>query len=135
MNRASVFATALLGLAAVLAPTLGAAQNAGTDFKTSDRNGDDVVDAQEYRLRMVEVFYFADQNKDGSVTIGELQAVETVEPSAFRAADKNGDGVLVLQEFIEFRMTDFREADTDSDGRLSSKEVQSWNAGHGVSGR
>ena len=37
---------------------------------------------------MVEVFYFADRNKDGVVTVEELAVIETVDQAAFRAADK-----------------------------------------------
>jgi Ca2+-binding EF-hand superfamily protein len=103
------------------------AQDAQEDFRTTDRNGDGAVDAQEYRLRMVEVFYLADKNKDSSLTLEELQSSETVDVAAYGAADANGNGVLLMQEFVEYRMTNFSQADANKDGKLTADEVSRWN--------
>ena len=93
---------------------------------TIDKNGR--IDRQEYQKRMVEVFYFADRNKDGVVTVEELAVIETVDQAAFRAADKNGDGKLTVEEFVAYRMIDFDAADKNNDGVLTYDEVQTWTA-------
>jgi Ca2+-binding EF-hand superfamily protein len=104
------------------------AQDTREFFEETDLDHNGVIDRQEYRRRMVEVFYFADKNKDGVVTIEELRAVGPVDPEKFRAADKKGDGALTLEEFVEYRMTNFDAADTNKDGVLTFEEVQAWKA-------
>ena len=42
-------------------------------FSTSDVDKNGRVDRKEYQRRMVEVFYFADSDKDGFVTVEELR--------------------------------------------------------------
>ncbi len=43
--------------------------------------------------------------------------------AAFRAADKNGDGWLSMQEYLDARRADFTAADTNKDGTLSREET------------
>jgi Ca2+-binding EF-hand superfamily protein len=112
------------------APSPGGAraQTEGEPFNLTDYNKDGRIDRQEYQRRMIEVFYFADRNKDGVVTMEELAAIETVDPKAFLAADKNGDGKLSVDEFVAYRMVDFDAADKNHDGVLTYEEVQTWRA-------
>jgi Ca2+-binding EF-hand superfamily protein len=44
--------------------------------------------------------------------------------AAFRAADKNGDGKLSMDEYIAARMQDFEAADRNKDGVLTRGEAQ-----------
>lgn len=113
----------LLSLATV--PQAGA-QAAKQAFSTSDLDKDDKIDRAEYQRRMVEVFYFADRNKDGVVTIDEIAAIETVDDKAFKAADRDGNGKLSVNEFVAYRMIQFDEADTNKDGVLTVEEVEAW---------
>ena len=106
------------------------AQGEGEPFDLTDIDKNGSIDRQEYQRRMVEVFYFADRNKDGVVTIEELAAIETVDQKAFRGADKNGDGKLTVQEFVAYRIVDFDAADKNKDGVLTYEEVQTWTASH-----
>ena len=103
-----------------------AAQATKDPFATSDLNKDGKIDRAEYQRRMVEVFYFADKNKDGVVTVEEIAAIETVDEAAFKKADKNGDGKLSLNEFVTYRVIQFDEADTNHDGVLTVEEVKAW---------
>jgi hypothetical protein len=119
---------ALAPLAGQLIASPARAQDAASNFSTSDLDKNGTIDQQEYRRRMVEVFYFADQNKDGVVVIGELEKIEPTDDQAFRTADKNGDGRLTLVEFVEYRMQDFDRADTDKNSKLSPGEVAQWNS-------
>ncbi len=127
------YASVLLATAAVCL-SLGAAspgvraQSEGEPFSLTDIDKNGRIDRQEYEKRMVEVFYFADRNKDGVVTVEELAVVEEVDTKAFRAADKNGDGKLSVDEFVAYRMVDFDAADKNKDGVLTYEEVQAWTA-------
>lgn len=105
-----------------------AAQEASANYHVTDRNDDAKIDRQEYQQRMIDVFYLADKNKDGVVTIEEVAVIETVDAVAFRKADKNGDGKLTSSEFVEYRMLDFEAADVDRNGNLTVEEVQRWDA-------
>lgn len=125
-----IFAGLLAAASALPAVHAPAQETSASDFATSDLDRNGTVDRQEYRRRMVEVFYFADTNKDGMVTMEELVVVGPVDSKAFANADKNGDGRLTLQEFVEYRMIDFDRADTDNDGKLSPAEVAKWNESH-----
>jgi len=113
----------LLTVAAV--PQAGA-QAAKQSFPTSDLDKDNKIDRAEYQRRMVEVFYFADRNKDGVVTIDEIAAIETVDEKAFKAADRDGNGKLSVNEFVAYRVIQFDEADTNKDGVLTIEEVEAW---------
>ena len=76
---------------------------------------------------MVEVFYFADRNKDGVVTVEELAVIERSMTAAFDAADKNRRRQALPQdEFVTYRMIDFDAADKNHDGVLTYEEVQAW---------
>ena len=130
MRRHASMVVGMLAACLVAAASPGGtrAQSEGEPFSLTDYNKDGRIDRQEYQKRMVEVFYFADRNKDGVVTVEELAAIETVDPKAFRAADKNGDGKLSVDEFVAYRMADFDAADKNHDGVLTYEEVQAWRA-------
>jgi Ca2+-binding EF-hand superfamily protein len=93
MRRLAPVLVAALAIAGLLAiAPRASAEDIRESFEETDLDHNGVIDRQEYRRRMVEVFYFADKNKDGVVTIEELRAVGPVDPQNFRAADKRGDG-------------------------------------------
>ena len=127
-HRSLVLGTAALCLLIAAAAPGASAQSEGEPFSLTDIDKNGRIDRSEYQERMVEVFYFADRNKDGVVTVEELAVVETVDPAAFRAADKNGEGRLTVEEFVAYRMGDFDAADKNKDGVLTFEEVQTWTA-------
>jgi Ca2+-binding EF-hand superfamily protein len=88
----------------------------------ADLNGDGQIDRREFHLRVVEVFFHADADKNGFLKPEELNRATVLEED-FSEADKDGDGLIKLYEFIEFRFRLFDEADTDSNGTLSVEEV------------
>jgi len=90
-------------------------------FKETDTNGDGLVDHQEYHVRIVEVFYFADANKDGFLDPNELTALAF--PEDFKDDDKDANGRVSLREFLRVRFADFPKVDKDGDGMLSVDEV------------
>jgi Ca2+-binding EF-hand superfamily protein len=128
-NRSLVIGTTAVCVLLGAAASQGVrAQSEGEPFSLTDIDKNGRIDRQEYQRRMVEVFYFADSNKDGVVTVEELAVIETVDPKAFRAADKNGDDNLTVDEFVAYRMVDFTAADANKDGVLTYEEVQTWRA-------
>ena len=102
------------------------AQVSSNSFATTDLDKNGKIDRAEYQRRMVEVFYFADRNKDGVVTIEEFVAIEPLDEKAFKAADRDGDGKLTVNEFVAYRMIQFDEADRNKDGVLTVEEVEAW---------
>ncbi len=112
---------------ALLAPALGwadelppphdpRAAHAATD---RDHNGE--IDRDEFEQRMIQIFYFADVDRDGFVTIGQLMVFD--EKLLFESADADSDSRISLSEFLIVRFEDFREADTDGSDTLSVEEV------------
>lgn len=88
----------------------------------ADKNGDGMIDRQEFHTRMVEVFFHGDRDKDGQMTWTELGQT-TIFPEDFGDADTNGDDQISMYEFIRVRFYDYDVVDTDSDGLLSVEEV------------
>jgi len=121
----AVLAAAVLLWAMADAPSAAAAE-ATEDFAVTDRNSDGFIDRGEFHQRMVELFYFADGDRDGRLVPAELPRVDK---GAFSGADRNGDGVLSLTEFTEARAVDFGQVDADGDGLLSRAEVDAVSGG------
>jgi Ca2+-binding EF-hand superfamily protein len=111
----------------LLAPTLGWADeippthDPRAAHAATDRNHDGEIDRDEFEQRIVQIFYFADVDKDGFVTIGQLAVFD--EDRLFATADLDHDSRLSLSEFLNARSRNFLEADTDGSGTLSVEEV------------
>jgi Ca2+-binding EF-hand superfamily protein len=87
----------------------------------TDTNHNGEIDREEFHHRIVQVFYFADVDKDGLVRLGELHVFD--EDELFRVADRDRDSRISLKEFVDARFDNFQNADQDSDGTLSVQEV------------
>jgi Ca2+-binding EF-hand superfamily protein len=85
------------------------------------------VDHEEFQIRIVEVFFFADANKDGSLDPTELKQLAF--PDDFADDDKDKNGRVSLHEFLRVRFIDFQQTDDDGDGVLSVDEVVEADAG------
>jgi hypothetical protein len=111
-------------LFAVLATCgISLAQAAGattSSFANSDHDGNGVVDIEEYRARMIEIFVSLDGNGDGYLVVAD---VPDGHKEVFPAADANGDGRLALREYLVFIMPRFWKADYDGDNVLSLPKV------------
>jgi Ca2+-binding EF-hand superfamily protein len=87
----------------------------------TDQNHNGEISREEFEQRIIQIFYFADVNKDGFVTIGQLMAFD--EELLFETADIDRDSRLSISEFLAARFENFREADTDGSDSLSVEEV------------
>jgi len=87
----------------------------------TDKNRDGEINRDEFEQRMIQFFYFADVDKDGYVTIGQLMVFD--EAQLFESADLDNDSRLSLSEFLVARSKNFSATDTDRSGGLSVDEV------------
>ena len=111
-------------IATVSVSVAGQRMDAATTMAITDKNGDERIDREEYHQRMTEVFFFADKDKDGNLTITEIQAVEAVDSQVFDSADKNGSKSLSLYEYLHALHKDFEVADRNSDGTIDMQELE-----------
>jgi Ca2+-binding EF-hand superfamily protein len=124
--RVAVAALLLAGTTLLIA-TMTRAQSQGkpydprASFAETDTNKDGAIDIEEFHVRIVEVFYNADTDKEGFLSVDEYQRLPF--SGAFKDADANGDGRISLPEFVTIRFRQFEEADTNHDTQLSLDEV------------
>jgi len=90
-------------------------------FAETDTTKDGAIDLEEFHVRLVEIFYSADTNKEGFLSVDEYGRLPF--SGAFKDADANGDGRVSLPEFVRIRFQQFEAADTNHDGELSLDEV------------
>lgn len=122
--RLVVVALLLMGTTFVLAAHRASAEQAydpRAAFAETDKNKDGEIDLGEFHARLVEVFYRADTNKDGFLSVEEYSRLPY--PYEFKAADVDGDGRLSLHEFVRIRYKQFQAADKNDDAELSVDEV------------
>jgi hypothetical protein len=92
----------------------------------TDRDHTGEIDRDEFEQRMIHIFYFADVDRDGFVTIGQLMVFD--DKLLFESADVDSDSRISLSEFLIVRFEDFRDADTDGSDTLSVEEnVEKFN--------
>ena len=143
MIRKSVLLAALVTLApaALLAADpaapAGAPRGEGQWFNRLDTNHDGVITKDEATAasdaRTAKMFDKLDANHDGMVTQDEVRAAgearrEEMKAEAvarFKAADKNGDGLLSKEEAAAMPMVarNFDALDTNKDGQVSPEEL------------
>jgi hypothetical protein len=91
---------------------------------SADKNHDGNIDRVEFLNRLTEAFFFVDANKDGFLTVQEMQqAIARSDPQRVKAADTDGDSKLSMYEYQRAIAQSFDEADTDKNGLLSMQEI------------
>jgi hypothetical protein len=115
--------------------SLIAADTAWSDAKQSmnseeimgltDLNKDDRIDIEEYRHRITDVYFFLDTDKDGKLTVVEIQrSIPKIDPALIDNADVNGDTIITIYEFRYVLYKDFDAQDKNQDGRLDKQEMK-----------
>jgi Ca2+-binding EF-hand superfamily protein len=89
--------------------------------KEHDRDGNGMIDREEFHQAVVEAFFSRDKDKSGYLTITELKEAS---PETLKAVARKSDGRISLQEFVNALFKDFEAMDTDHDGLLTVEEIQ-----------
>ena len=91
----------------------------------TDLNGDDRIDIEEYRHRITDVYFFLDADKDGKLTVVEIQrSIPNLDPAVIDNADVNGDTIITIYEFRYVLYKDFEVMDKNQDGSLDKQEMK-----------
>jgi Ca2+-binding EF-hand superfamily protein len=90
-------------------------------FRTHDINHDGKIDRAEFQDWMVDVFFNRDTNHKGYLVFTDVQDVITIEK--FKLGDRNGDGRMTLEEFLNALFQDFEAADLNNSGTLTMEEI------------
>lgn len=115
--------------------SLIAADTAWSDAKQSmnseeimsltDLNKDDRIDIEEYRHRITDVYFFLDADKDGKLTVVEIQrSIPNIDPALIDNVDVNGDTIITIYEFRYVLYKDFDAMDKNQDGSLDKQEMK-----------
>lgn len=143
----SKLATALAAAVAFSIPHLVAsAEEHGSrmeaHFKAADKDNDGSLTREEAKSmpRVTKNFDVIDADKSGTVTLAELQATtrkmakEMHERGAerFKAADRNGDGMLDREEAKTMPRVaqNFDAIDADKSGTVAEKEIHDYMKAH-----
>jgi len=91
----------------------------------TDLNEDDRIDLEEYRHRITDVYFFLDADKDGKLTVVEIQrSIPNLDPAVIDNADVNGDTIITIYEFRYVLYKDFDVMDKNQDGSLDKQEMK-----------
>ena len=91
----------------------------------TDLNEDDRIDIEEYRHRINDVYFFLDADKDGKLTVVEIQrGIPNLDPDLIDNTDVNGDTIITIYEFRYLLYKDFDALDKNQDCSLDQQEMK-----------
>jgi Ca2+-binding EF-hand superfamily protein len=91
----------------------------------TDLDGDDRIDIEEYHHRITDVYFFLDADKDGKLTVVEIQrSIPNLDSARINNADVNGDTIITIYEFRYVLYKDFDSMDKNRDGSLDTQEMK-----------
>jgi Ca2+-binding EF-hand superfamily protein len=94
-------------------------------MEITDLDGDERIDIKEYGYRITDVYFFLDADKDGKLTVVEIQkSMPDIDPAVIDKADVNGDAIITIYEFRYVLYKDFDEMDKNQDGSLDMQEMK-----------
>lgn len=95
-------------------------------FDAADTNQDGVIDEAELAGDAVSAFSGQDRNRDNVLEPGEFD--ETVDAARFEEIDADGDRRLSFDEVMAYKVDQLDQADQDGDGVLSLNEALEFNS-------
>lgn len=99
--------------------------NSAEIMDVTDLDGDERIDIKEYRHRITDVYFFLDADKDGKLTVVEIQrSMPDIDPAVIDTADVNGDAIITIYEFRYVLYKDFDAIDKNQDGDLDKQEMK-----------
>jgi Ca2+-binding EF-hand superfamily protein len=91
----------------------------------TDLDGDGRIDIKEYGYRITDVYFFLDADKDGKLTVVEIQrSMPNLDADQIGNADVNGDNIITIYEFRYVLYKDFDEMDKNQDGSIDGQEME-----------
>ncbi len=96
-----------------------------SEFDVTDADGNNAIDVEEYRYRMLVVFTALDENGDGFIVLAE---VPKDRKDVFPVVDLDGNGRVILREYMLYVMPRFWKADYDGNNVLTRPEVKAADA-------
>ncbi len=118
---------AIVSLVAVNTAWSEATQSMNSEgiMDVTDLDGDDRIDLEEYRHRITDVYFFLDADKDGILTVVEIQrSFPDFDAALINKADVNGDATITIYEFRYVLYKDFEGMDKNNDGGIDRQEMK-----------
>ena len=106
-----------------LAGAMPAADQIGLAFRLMDTTQNDAISPAEWKRASFALFRAADKNNNDFIDGDELKS-STIAQDTFLRADKDHDGRLSVDEFVELRRQLFTLADLDHDEYLTYVEYE-----------
>jgi len=119
-RRQVITGVAIATLAGAVSPAL--ARTKRSAVAGIDTDNDATVDLGEAKKAAGELFDRLDKDKDGTLTIKELQG--RLSRKEFAAANPDNDGTLSKNEYFALVVQRFKAADPDNDGTISEAEFR-----------
>ena len=101
----------------------GLAMSGADALKQLNHDADQTIELPEVFNRAVQ--RFNDLNKDNDLTLEKAEVQGLVTDAEWKQHNRDHDGALELDEWLKIVRARFTAADTDGDGRLTAKELES----------
>ena len=118
---------ALRGPAAATVATSAVEAPDPTGVARIDWNGDHHVDREEFRNHFARSFHALDADDDRLARGDELEGLPS---ESVAQADRNGDGALDVDEYVDLTLVWFAACDRNADDVLGPDETRACSAAH-----
>jgi len=120
ISRRKAIVVAITGLVAAATPALARTKKSPVELFDTDHDG--TVDLAEAKKAAADLFDKLDTDKEGTLSIKELQG--RLSRKDFAAGDTDKDKTLSKDEYLAIVEQRFKAADADDDGTVSAAEFK-----------